>query len=351
MPNNGKIEVADKFKHLPTQHNLTDSIRGGEFHSIVIKDKIWRLRSGGVLYDFIDNNGAPLKELDIVIAAIHPANSRTYYPGTFQSETSNPPTCASLNGVVPDPGVPIPQHKTCNGCPHDQWKPNRQGKDCKEHKRIAVVLLPWMKTRPALEKPLNKLVFFKVPTASMKIFKPYIDWLKSQGVPFQSVITRCTFFQEKWAIKFDYYKSLTDKDADLILPLTEPEASRHILGTMQEFKQIPPVAAPATTQETGFATVFGPQTETAAEPGAGHCDTETHCIGAGPHPPPAKRGPGRPRKVVEEVVAETKVADQPAEVLQLAREQSEESSFEEVEDDDDINKLLAHVTGKTAKPM
>jgi hypothetical protein len=338
---NGKIQVADKFKHLPTQHNLTDSIRGGEFHSIVTRDKIWRLRSGGVLYDFVDNHGAPLKELDVVIVNIHPANSRTYYPGTFQSESSNPPTCASLMGVVPDPGVPIPQHRTCNGCPHDQWGPNKTGKECKEHKRVAVVLLPSMKTRPAMEKPLNKPVFFKVPTASMKIFKPYIDWLMSQGVPFASVITRCTFNEKKWEILFDYYKSLTNADADLILPLTEPEATRHILGNWQEFKQIPSVAAPALEQETGFAAAFGRQEQAVVQAAA-----------IEPTSLPIKRGPGRPRKMPEEAKPPEdggliESAPEPADAGQAGQD----SAFEDVENSE-LDSMMADVLGdKVNKSM
>lgn len=336
--NNGKIPVADKFRHLNPIHNLTDSITAGNFHSIRMKGKTWKLQTGGETYSYIrSEDGDPLPNLDVVIVGIHPgpANSRVYYPGAYQEDQTNPPTCASLNGVVPDPGVPIPQHKTCNGCPNDQWKPNRGGKDCKEHKRVAIVPLPYMKTRPALEKALNEPVFFKVPPASLKVFKAYCDSLQARGAHFASVITRISFNPEKqFEMVFKFLKPLTDGDAGLILPLLDDPATKNIIGSMQEFKQLAP--AVDVPQETGFAAAFGRKVET--------LEGEV----GGQELVPAKRGRGRPRKVAEENEGqEAQPAGDAKDVQEVAEAQS--SAFEEPQDselDSMMNQVLGSKIGK-----
>jgi hypothetical protein len=348
--NNGKIQVAEKFRHLNPHHNLSDSIRGGDFHSIRMKGKIWKLQSGGELYSFIQADGHPLPYLDVVIVGIHPGpgNSRVYYPGAYQEDSNNPPTCASLGGEVPDPGVPIQQHKTCAGCPHDQWKPNRGGKDCKEHKRIAVVLLPYMKTKPPLDASLTTPpppVFFKVPPASLKVWKAYTDELQARGAPFAAVITRVTFNPDKqFEMTFNYLKSLTDADADLILPLLDAAATKNILGSMPEYKQIGSIPPMDTPQETGFAAAFGVKKEMGLSHGA---QVESQ-FGAAKQElsVPPKRGPGRPKKVVEEVqqIEQAKAAEEPAEA------ESETSAFEEVQDDE-LDSMMNQVLGSKVGKM
>jgi hypothetical protein len=334
---NGKIQVAKAFQHLNPIHNLSDSIRGGDFHSIRIKGKVWKLQTGGESYAFIQKDGHPLPYLDVVIININPGNSRVFYPGVYQEDSTNPPTCASLMGITPDPGVPIPQNKTCNGCLHDQWKPNRQGKDCKEHKRVAIVLLPYMKTKPPLPAAVTSPpvpIFFKVPPASLKIWKAYTDDLQMRGAHYAAVITRVTFNPEKtFEMAFDYLKPLTDGDAGLILPLLESAATRNIIGgSMQEFKQIgavPPMDAP---EETGFAAAFGKQ--------AAPIEATANV------PATTKRGPGRPKKQVE-----TKAADEQESAEDETGSEDEASSFQEVQQDDELDSMMTDVLGKAGKTM
>jgi hypothetical protein len=240
-------------------------------------------------------------------------------------------------GITPDPGVPIPQNKTCNGCLHDQWKPNRQGKDCKEHKRVAIVLLPYMKTKPPLPAAVTSPpvpIFFKVPPASLKIWKAYTDDLQVRGAHYAAVITRVTFNPEKtFEMAFDYLKPLTDGDAGLILPLLESAATRNIIGgSMQEFKQIgavPPMDAP---EETGFAAAFGKQ--------AAPIEATANV------PATTKRGPGRPKKQVE-----TKAADEQESAEDETGSEDEASSFQEVQQDDELDSMMTDVLGKAGKTM
>jgi hypothetical protein len=341
---NGKIQVADKFKHLDPHHTLSDSIRAGNFHSIRMKGKIWKLQTGGELYSYIQADGHPLPYLDVVIIGIHPGpgNSRVYYPGTYQEDSTNPPTCASLNGVIPDAGVPIPQNKTCNGCKHDQWKPNRGGKDCKEHKRIAIIPLPYMKTKPALKEPMKEPVFFKVPPASLKIWKAYTDDLQDRDAPYAAVITRIMFSPDKlFEISFKYLKSLTNADSELILPLLDSAATKNILGSMHEYKQIGAVPPMDTPQETGFAAAFGKQ--------AAPIEATANV--------PAKRGPGRPKKQVEPEETVKAADEQESQESQESQEggeagsEDEASSFQEVQQDDELDNMMTEVLGKAGKPM
>jgi hypothetical protein len=329
--NNGKIQVAEKFRHLNPHHNLTDSITGGNFHRIGMKGKNWKLITGGETYSFISDNGKPLQDLDVVIVGINPATSKLFYPpGTYQEDSVNAPTCASVDGIAPDAGVPIPQSTTCAVCPNNVWKPNRGGKDCQDHKRVAIVLLPYMKTRPALEKPLVEPVFFKVPPASLKVFKAYCDSLQHRGAHFASVITRVSFEPDKqFQMMFEYVKPLTDSDSDLIIPLLDDAGTRNILGGMLEFK--PATPAVDIPQETGFAAAFGKQ----ATPVEATANV------------PAKRGPGRPRKTVEEAkpATEASAAQQPAEG------EGDASAFEEVQEDSELDSMMNQVLGNKVGKM
>jgi hypothetical protein len=338
MTVNGKIQVAKAFQHINPRHDLSDSITGSNFHRIGYKGKVWKLITGGETYTFIrPDDGTVLPYLDVVIIGIHKFTSRVYYGGVYQEDATSPPTCASLNGEVPDPGVPIPQHKTCGGCPRSEWKPNRGGQDCKQHKRVAVLLLPTLKTKPALKEPLVEPVFFKVPPASLKPWRAYTDDLQDQGAPFQSVITRISFKPDRqFEMQFDYLASLTDSDAKLVLPLLDDPATKNILGSTPEYKQIndPALDIP---QETGFAAAFGRQEQAVV--------TEPTTL-------PAKRGPGRPRKVPEEVkpVEEIKAAQEPADAGQ-ADQAGQESAFEDVENSE-LDSMMADVLGdKVNKSM
>lgn len=323
---NDKIQVAKAFQHLSAHHTLTDSIQGGNFHRIGVKGKNFRLLTGGEIYAFVRaDDGTPLPYLDVVFVGINPATSKLFYPpGTYTEESNNAPTCASTDGIAPDPGVPIPQNKTCNGCKNNEWKPNRGGKDCQDNKRTAVLLLPYMKTKPALERPLVEPVFFKVPPASLKAFKSYMDSLQQRDAPFASVITRIAFEPEKqWQYTFEYVKSLTDKDAELVIPLLTDSSTKNLIGSMPEIQTIaPPVDAP---EETGFAAAFGGEQTTTL---------------------PAKRGPGRPRKPVEEA--------KPAQAAPAAEEPAEgegEPMPWEENQDSELDSMMGEVLGKKVGKM
>lgn len=328
MTTNGRFQVADAFKHLDPNQALASGLTSG-FSRIGMKGKTWKVIHQGESYFFVhevDGTIMPLPYLDVVIVGANQNTSKLYYPaGTYTEDATNAPTCASTNGDRPDPGVAIPQSVSCSDCKHNQWLPNRGGKECQDHRRLAVRLLPYMKTKPRLAAPIETPVFLKVPPASLKSFKSYSDMLSGDRVHYASVITRITFDPVKqFQMNFDVFKALTNAEAPAILPLLADNSpqTRSLIGGITEIKQIehrtPPL--PPERQEAGVS-VFEQAADVAKT-------IET--------PAPAKRV-GRPRKAPEE--AKETAGEEPAQ---------EAAPWEEPQDAD-LDKMMGDVLGKMMK--
>jgi hypothetical protein len=256
----GRIIVADAFKHLDPNQSLAEGIGSG-FSRIGIKGKNWSLFHQGEKYLFVrDDDGTPLPYLDVIIVGVNPKISKMYWDGEYQDDSQEAPTCSAIdvnNG--PDPGVPEPQATSCGVCKHNEWLPNRQGKECQDHKRVAVLLLPYMKTKPAMEAPLLEPVFFKVPPASLKPWKAYADSLNHRGAHFATVVTRITFEPGKlFQMNFTFKQPLTNAEAPLVLPMLEDSQTRNLIGTIPVVREIGPAVVPKEeAQETGLMAAFG----------------------------------------------------------------------------------------------
>jgi len=262
-----RIQVAEAFRHLNAKQGLSEGISAG-FSRIGYKDKVWCLFYQGDRHLFVrEDDGTQLPYLDVVIITANKRNSRVYYtPGTYSQDSANPPVCASTMGDVPDKGVPIPQSTSCHTCVNSQWRPNRGGKPCQEHRRAAVIVLPYMKTRPKLSAPIVEPVFFKIPPASLKSWKAYVDELEDDGIPIASVITRVTFSTDKqFQMIFKVQQALTDKEAPLVLGLLEDRRTLDLIGSMAEMRTVdeaPKVALPPDRKQqqvTGLAAAFAQQ--------------------------------------------------------------------------------------------
>ena len=238
MTNNGKLTVPSALKHLMPQKHLAGGITSG-FARIGIKGKVFTLYHQKQAYRFIrEDDNTVLPYIDAVILDANPNKSKLYYPGTYNEDTTTGPTCAAINGDVPDPGVPVPQSKTCGTCRHNEWitLPNGgRGKECQDHKRVAILLLPYMKTLPAMPAPLQEPVYFKVTPASLGAWKSYTDWLQHQGLNSAQVITRISFDPIKnWLMKFEAKQPLTNDDAPAVVEALESPLIRAIIGTTTE---------------------------------------------------------------------------------------------------------------------
>src|SRR4249920_3570205 len=221
MTDISKFKVADAFRHLDPNQGLADGISAG-FSSIRYKGKTWMLSHGGKTYPFKrDDDGSPLTYVDMIILGISPGLSKVYF-GEWNEDNASGPICASLKGDVPDPGVSIPQAKSCGICSHNEWitKPGGgRGKECQDHKRMAVLLMPSM-TKKMLGSPLMEPVHLKIPPGSLKSLKKFSDELQHGGIPFASVVTRVAFSQERlFEMTFDIIQALTNAEAPLVLPM------------------------------------------------------------------------------------------------------------------------------------
>jgi hypothetical protein len=330
MTTDGKITVASAFAHLNPQQALAEGISGG-FSRIGDKGKVWSLHHQGEIYRFVrEDDGTSLPYLDVVFVGVNPVKSRTYYAEAYNEDSAGVgPTCASLKGDVPDPGVPIPQSKTCAICSHSRWLPNNKGQECKEHKRTAVILLPYMKTKPPLEAPVLEPVFLKIPPASLGSFKRYSDSLMHRGAHFASVVTRITFDAQKlWQMNFDVKQPLTNAEAPLVLPALDDPHTLYLTGTMPEISEVPQErpALATRSQDTGLVQAFGQHTQVPA-------------ITA----PTAPRPRGRPRKT--EPVQE--VAPQHGETVDKPTFVGEKPAWEDADDELDasVKELMARKMG------
>jgi hypothetical protein len=265
MTDRTRIEIASGFKDFAPMR-LGEGVTSG-FSIIGIKGKVWSLRHKGETYYFTrDDDGTPLPYIDVVILGENPHITKTYYPqGTYTEDSNNPPTCSAIDGDVPDPNVPIPQSPTCRTCKRNVWttiaETGRPGKECKDSKRLAVLLMPAM-TEKLLGAPLNEAVMLRVPAASLRPLKSYSDSLVHRGVHVPAaVVTRIGFSREKqFEMKFDLLQPLTNAEVPVIKELIEDVQTQVILGRqdiVREIEHKPPIREERI--ETGIMSAFGKQ--------------------------------------------------------------------------------------------
>jgi len=269
MNNLSNIKVADAFKHLDPNEGLADGLSSG-FASLRYKGKMWSLNLGGKSYPIKDDKGYNSPYVDFIILNVQREVSKIFF-GEWNDDAPSGPICASVKGDVPDPGVPIPQSKTCATCENNEWatKPGGQRyQACQSHKRAAILLMPDM-TKKFLPAPLMEPVYFKVPPGSFRPWKKFSDELQVAGIPASSVITRVSFVEgQLFEMKFDVLQGLTNAEAPLVLPMKESPQTLSIIGGMAGApRQIaappPPPRAPERI-ETGLLEAFG--APAAAEP-------------------------------------------------------------------------------------
>jgi hypothetical protein len=259
MTDYSNFKVAKAFQHLdPTAWQANDISSG--FTSIRIRGKQWSLQHGGKNYPFKrDDDGTPLSYIDLIVLAVNPVKSRVYFEDWKAEDSASGPICASLDGIKPDPGVSIPQAKTCAVCEHSQWitKPGGgRGQECQEHKRVAILLMPSM-TKKMLGAPLLEPVYFKVPPASLTSWKRYTDEMIHQGIPLAAAVTRVSFNPDHlFQMNFEMIQTLSDAEAPRVLPMMESAQTKMIIGGIAPAR----LAAPVQEREkvdTGLLEAFG----------------------------------------------------------------------------------------------
>jgi hypothetical protein len=259
---NDRIAVADAFKHLGVGRPLGEGISTSGFSWLSLKSKTWTLHHQGETRMFVrEDDGTPLPYLDAVIVGVNPGISKLFYVGSYTEGSAAPPDCASADGVKPDPGVPQQQNPICGTCRHNAWGSavNGKGKACQDHKKIAVLLMPYLTKKLFDGQPMLTPVYLKVPPDSLKNWKSYGDTLQHRGAHWASVITRIGFAPDRlFQLTFAFHKALTNAEAPVVIPLLEDPQTLNLIGTGPgggaALPHIPEVPEP---EDTGLLEAFG----------------------------------------------------------------------------------------------
>ncbi|HEB52670.1 MAG TPA: hypothetical protein ENI87_05395 [bacterium] len=161
------------------------SIRGSKFH----------VRQGSDEATIMDERGNAASSYPVVIIAASRYVSRVYFEDDYTGDSSAP-TCSSLDGKVPEPGVQEPQSDSCTNCPKNAWgsrigRNGRKAKACQETKRLIVV--------PAADiacEEFGSPFMLSVPVMSLGDLRRYNQQLTAKKLPYWAVVTELSFDPE-----------------------------------------------------------------------------------------------------------------------------------------------------------
>ena len=232
---NDKTEMASAFRHLGVGRQLGAGLATSSFTWLSVKNKTWTLHHNGESRIFIRaDDRTPLSYLDVVVVGENPATSRVYYINSYTEGASAPPDCASTDGIKPDAGVPSPQNPLCGTCRHNAFGTalnGGKGKACQEHKRIAVLLMPYMTEKMFNGTPLMEPVYLKIPPDSLKSWALYGEQLAQRKLHWAALVTRIGFAPDRlFRFTFETREMLTNREAPMILKLMESPATLNLLG-------------------------------------------------------------------------------------------------------------------------
>lgn len=148
---------------------------------VSIKGSKFRLKEGGV-------ETLVGSELDVIIIAANPANSKVFYREKYTSDSTAGPDCSSANGITPDAHIAEPVCSSCAKCPNNVLgsavtNSGAKSKLCGDVRYIAVV--------PAGDP--NKVYAMNLPVTSMKPMREYVQELGNYGLAVEEVITKLGF--------------------------------------------------------------------------------------------------------------------------------------------------------------
>jgi hypothetical protein len=355
MTDYSKFKVATAFQDIDPAMGLADEGITVGFPTIRYRGKAWTLQYGGKNYPFKRaDDGTPLSYIDVVIVGVAKGVSKVYFgQREWTEDSTDGPICTSLHGDVPDPGVPIPQSPSCGTCSHNEFivKPNgNKAKECQDHKRLAVLLMPTM-TQKMFPQPLIEPVHLKIPPGSLKAWLLYRNELAAASIPFAAVVTRVAFAADRtFQMTFDIEAALNNDDAKAVRPLMEDTQTRAIIGGTPSIARIapPPASKKPERVDTGLQAAFGKAVE----------KPKAENISRGGRPPGSRNKP-KPVEVNEiseypagagKLTPDKAAAGNGSDASEFT-EMSASASYEESDTDIDesINKLLGDKANKMMK--
>jgi hypothetical protein len=126
--------------------------------------------------------------LDVVIVGANPRVSKIFYAEAYTGAENVRPTCASDDGITPNPDVDAPVSPNCATCPNNilgskTTPTGAKSKKCADQRHLAVV--------PAADP--TKVYGISVPVSGMKGLREYFKDLDNYGLVVEDVITTLGF--------------------------------------------------------------------------------------------------------------------------------------------------------------
>ncbi len=152
---------------------------GGGFPTIGLKGTRFVVKQDG------QETVLPTVEIAVVMLGARPTIDKNWYATKYDPNNSDikAPDCFSRDGVRPDPSSSLKQAEACAGCPHNQFGSGQgadgspsKGKACSDTKLIAIFAN-------------NGVYGLRVPPASLKAFRNYVQETSRRGVDLTTAIT------------------------------------------------------------------------------------------------------------------------------------------------------------------
>lgn len=211
------------------QDELSTGIAGG-FGHIGYKGKVWAIRYRGREFPLMRDDGdGPRNSIEVVILKSSTVISKIFYAQQFADGSTERPDCYSLNGVAPELDSRARQNDICATCRHNMWgsqitPSGKQGKACKDAKRIAVVPLGDIKN-----EAFGGALLLRIPPTSLAAAAQYGQTMQKMGYPLVGIGTRISFDPGEAYPKFMFQavRPLTDLEAQFALEMrNDPQVDR-----------------------------------------------------------------------------------------------------------------------------
>lgn len=166
-----------------------------------------RISTRGRQFRFVENGEEVFKTagpVNVVILGVEPEGRgfiKTFYIKAYAgADSSDPPDCSSMDGILPAPWINNPQHVNCAECPKNAFGSakglsGKPSKACKDSKRI------WVKRADKLDGPIYGM---NITVSSLPAFAEYGRKLKANNVPFHLAVTQLTMADAEYPqVQFD----------------------------------------------------------------------------------------------------------------------------------------------------
>ncbi len=285
---------------------------GAPIGRVSLDAKVFTFLYGGEDWIVQTGVGDPMPYLDVCIIDANENTSKAYWIAGYEQGSTDAPDCASILGVVPDPGVPHPQSAKCGTCKWNKFgtASNGKAKACGDSKRLAVV--------PAWDfenEDWGGPMLFRIPPTSFRNFADYVEDQTKQGRDLNLIITRIRFDPKTSHQKLTFaYQRWISEDEDPIMAkwLTDEHTKRVLMVNLaaadDDEEAIPAEPEPAPTQRTTRARADTSANEKmaaakAAAQSAKNADAQ--------QPAPPSKGNGATKGSASRVVRPAPTAEEP----------------------------------------